>query len=67
MNPEETDDDVCGLCGELGANKIPHPVFWPGEARPDTPFVHAECEAAECAKAHAGLSLEQIRAFLESL
>ena len=49
MNDE--DDDICGLCGEHGADKIPHPIYWPQERRPDTDQVHAECEAQECQRA----------------
>ena len=46
------DDDICGLCGEGGADKIPHLVRWPGEQTPNTGVVHAECEQAECGRAH---------------
>lgn len=45
MNEEE---DICGLCGLPGADKIPHSIRWPAERAPDMPFVHAECERAEC-------------------
>jgi hypothetical protein len=31
----EDDADICGLCGEPGADKIPHSVYWPGEQGPD--------------------------------
>lgn len=44
-------DDICGLCGEPGADKYKHPCHWPGEQNPDGEFVHAECEQAECARA----------------
>ena len=44
--------DICGFCGEAGADKIPHPVRWPGEQSPNSEFVHAECEQTECARAH---------------
>lgn len=50
------DDDLCGLCGEPGADKIAHPHRWPGERTPDGPLVHAECENEECRRAHAELS-----------
>lgn len=60
-------DDICGLCGESGADKVVYPVHWPGERIPDGPFVHAECESEECRRAHAELSDEQRRAFLETL
>ena len=36
------DDDICGLCGEPGADKFKHPIHWPGEWIPDGKFVHAE-------------------------
>lgn len=45
------EDDICGLCGSPGADKIPHPVYWPQERRPDTDLVHAECEREECERA----------------
>ena len=55
--PLVTDDDaepedICGLCGEPGADKEPHPCHWPGEQVPDPYLVHAECEREECARAH---------------
>lgn len=66
--PEYPDDpDICGLCGEPGADKIPHPIHWPGERVPDTDLVHAECERDECARAHAELSDEQRAAFLRTV
>ena len=43
----EDDDDICGLCGLPGADKIPHPIYWPDERRPYTEYVHAEGEDAE--------------------
>jgi hypothetical protein len=60
-------EDICGLCGQPGADKIPHPNHWPGERIPDTNLVHADCEANECARAHAALSDEQRRRVLGSL
>ena len=45
------DKDICGLCGELGADKIPHPAYWPTEKKPETELVHAECEKEECERA----------------
>ena len=44
-------DDICGICGEPGADKYKHPEHWPGELNPDGDFVHAECEQAECERA----------------
>lgn len=63
----EVEEDICGLCGEPGADKIPHPVHWPGEAVPDGDLVHADCEQEECRRAHAALTDEQRRAFLGSI
>ncbi len=49
---EETEDeDICGLCGEPGADKLPHPCYWPTERRPDVHLVHATCESEECERA----------------
>lgn len=45
------DEDICGLCGLPGADKIPHPIHWPDETIPNTPYVHAECEKVECQRA----------------
>lgn len=45
-------EDICGLCGLPGADKIPHPIRWPGERRPENDLVHAECEEEECSRAH---------------
>ncbi len=59
--------DICGLCGEPCADKYAHPVYWPGERVPDGEFVHAECEADECRRAHAALSDGQRRCFLSSI
>ena len=61
------EEDICGFCGKPGADKIPHPVRWPGEQSPGTELVHAECENAECERAHAALTDEQRRQFLGTL
>jgi hypothetical protein len=45
---EQDNEDICGLCGTPGADKIPNQEHWPAERVPDRPFVHAECERAEC-------------------
>lgn len=63
----QTDDDICGLCGEPGADKIPHPVRWPGERAPETDLVHEACEDAECGRAHSELSGKQREAFLRTI
>ena len=57
-------DEICGLCGGPGADKIPHPVHWPGEQVPDGPLVHASCEVDECKRAHDALTDKQRREFL---
>ncbi len=62
-----TEEDVCGLCGEPGADKYAHPVYWPGEQKPDGPLVHMECETEECRRAHAALSPHERDAFLRSI
>ncbi len=60
-------EDVCGLCGRPGANKIPHPIHWPGEAVSETGLVHADCEHGECGRAHAQLSDAERAAFLRAI
>jgi hypothetical protein len=58
-----TADDLCGLCGQPGADKMAlwtgGGIYWPGEERPDTEFVHAECERRETERAHAALTQPQ--------
>lgn len=58
---------ICGFCNKGGADKIPHPIRWPGEESAGTEFVHKDCEDAECRRAHSMLSSEEIAAFLYSL
>lgn len=60
-------EDICGLCGDPGADKVPHPLRWPGERAPDTELVHAECEHEECGRAHAALSQEQRESVLRNI
>ena len=64
-------DDICGLCGEPGADKMAcwtgGGVYWPGEERPDSTVVHSECEQQERSRAHAALSKDQIRRVLDSV
>lgn len=57
-------EDICGFCGEPGADKMPHPVRWPGEESARTELVHAECEHEECRRAHAELTDQQRKSFL---
>jgi hypothetical protein len=59
--------DICGLCGKPGADKIAHPIHWPGEEIPDGELVHSECEDEECKRAHAALSDQERIAFLKSI
>ena len=60
-------EDICGLCGGPGADKIPHPVYWPGERRPTSKYVHAECEDGECGRAHAALTDKEREEFLKTV
>ena len=64
---DEEMGEICGLCGEYGADKYAHPLHWPGEKIPAGEFVHAECEAAECRRAHAALTDKQRREFLRNI
>ena len=59
--------DYCGLCGLPGADKVPHPVHWPGETQPQTNLVHAACEDEECRLAHDALSDKEREAFLRTV
>ncbi len=53
LEGEQDDQDRCAICGELGADKIPHPCHWPGEFAPSPgEYVHQECEREECGRAH---------------
>ena len=63
---DEDDDDVdiCGFCGEPGADKIPHSILWPNERSAGTPLVHDACEREECSRAHADLTDEERKYFL---
>jgi hypothetical protein len=63
----EGNEDICGLCGQPGADKIPCPEHWPGERIPDSEFVHAECEDEECRRAHACLTPKQRKATLDAI
>lgn len=59
--------DICGLCGDPGADKVPHPHYWPGELRPDTEYVHRDCEDAEQSRAHSCLTDAQRERFLRDV
>lgn len=60
-------DDICGFCGQPGADKVPHPVRWPGEESAGTVYVHVECEDHECGRAHSLLSDAQRADFLAGI
>lgn len=60
-------EDICGFCGKPGADKIPHPVYWPGENSAGTEYVHAACENAECERAMNLLTKQQRNRFIEEL
>lgn len=64
MPPDES-EDICGFCGLPGADKIPHPIRWPGENSAGTELVHAECEQAECGRAHSMLTDAERESFLK--
>ena len=59
----EPNDDICGLCGESGADKMAlwtgGGLYWPGETVPDSEYVHQECEQEETERAHSELSQEE--------
>ena len=59
--------DICGLCGKSGANKIPHPIHWPGEEIPETELVHWECEENEYERAFLSLTHKERERFLKTL
>ncbi len=63
----EQAEDICGLCNLPGADKVPHPIYWPGEREPGTEYVHADCEKAECERAHLALTDEQRKEFLRTI
>ena len=65
LEGDRMDEDICGLCGLLGADKIPHPIYWPDEMRPNTLYVHAECEREECERASALCQGKERDDFLE--
>jgi len=61
------DNDICGLCGEPGADKFHHLHYWPGERRPDGKLVHQLCEQEECRRAHAALTPSEREAVLRQM
>ena len=68
LEPREAiGDDICGLCGLPGADKMASPNHWPGERIPDSELVHEACEQAECGRAHAALSDRQREDYLRTI
>jgi hypothetical protein len=65
--PEKEPEDICGFCGRPGADKIPHPVRWPGEDHPGSDYVHVACENNEWRRAHSMLTDKQRERFLRNL
>lgn len=63
----QDEEDICHLCGGPGADKIAHPIHWPGEAGVAGALVHEACEDEECRRAHALLTDKQRAHFLRSL
>jgi len=63
----DDDEDICGLCGQPGADKLAHPMRWPGEQIPEGRFVHADCEQHECARAWSLLTDQQRQDFLRTI
>ncbi len=63
----DQENDICGFCNLSEADKMPHPVRWPREESAGTEYVHAECEEAECKRAHAELTDEERVQFLRSI
>ena len=61
------EEDICGFCNQGGADKIPHPVRWPGESSAGTEYVHKACVDEECQRAHALLTDKQRSTFLRTL
>ncbi len=68
---EDEAEDICGLCGKSGADKVHHPCYWPTELKPGTKNVHSECEQEECKWAYAEfyreVGDEGIREFLRKI
>jgi hypothetical protein len=67
----EVDEDICGLCGLPGADKMAlwtgGGVYWPGERKPDAEVVRAECEQEETRRAHSMLTQAQRDAVIRSV
>ncbi len=64
-------EDICGICGQPGADKMAlwtgGGLYWPGERKSETEYVHAECEENETRRAHASLTQQQRDAVLRSV
>ena len=67
-NSKQSTDELCFLCGQPGADKIPHPINWPGEqVAPFGGFVHQHCEQAETERAFNELDAQTRNRFLDRL
>ena len=67
MEQMEIEQSICGFCDQGGADKVPHPVRWPGENSAGTEYVHRKCEDSECRRAHKLLTDDQRSTFLRAL
>lgn len=53
--------DICGLCGNQGADKLPQMTYWPGERIPNKGrLVHKKCEDEERNRAFDALTPDEI-------
>ena len=68
---ENEANDICGLCGEPGADKMAlwtgGGLYWPGETIPETELVHESCEVEETRRAHAALTQSERDAVLQAI
>jgi len=71
MSGCKDDEDICGLCGEPGADKMASWTggghYLPGETIPDTEMVHQSCEMEECIRAYNAMFPEARAAFLRGI
>ncbi len=65
------EEDICGLCGEPGADKMAlwtgGGKYWPNETVPETEMVHQSCEQDETERAFDELAQEEREAFCRGL
>ncbi len=72
MSDKKTiDEDICGYCGESGADKMAlwtgGGVYWPGAFIPETEVVHQYCEQEDTRRAFDALSAKQRAKFLRNI